>query len=265
MSENEIKKETVEAAQTAAESGSAIADGIGRELVSQLNDFSKKAVASDSVKTFIEFDGMKEFSLSAEEKGKFIKNMGEGLQEMVKGELPHLRDMMKRNGLDTSAVDAKIKAAEKEAAAMKPLHDAVLKGDIQSLQKLVATMKPEELEKFTDTLQKHFDSRGLGIELDYANGQLIVSRNNGDRAVAIGKDKTDVIGVNADGSYDFNRQYRRENPGKELQGMTDDAARNYLYPPRNYLPYDHIPTTKAYPEGGFLPKQYENFSNKLGQ
>lgn len=180
---------------------------------------------------------------------------------MLKGELPALKEMLQRNGItNTSELDAKINAAEKAAAAAKPLQDAVLSGNIAAMQKIVAQMKPEELAQHAELLNKHFDKAGIGIELDAAGGQLIVSRSHGDRAVAISKDKTDVIGVNADGSYDFNRQYRHENPANEVKGMANDALNNYLYPPR-MLSRDyhdeHRVTTMAIPEGGMVQKEWQ--------
>lgn len=263
MSDQEINKEVEQ--RPAEGTSSAAESGIAGELQSQLSDFVKKNADNNVISdmkpsppsTFIEFEREKKIGYGAEDQKKLIESFGTALGDMLKGELPQLRDMLKRQGMSTAEVDAKIKAAEKEAAAAKPMHDAVLKGDITALQKMVATMKPEEMEKMTELLQKHFDRQGLGIELDAVDGKLIVSRSNGDRAVAISKDKTDVIGVNADGSYDFNRHYRRENAGKELQGMADGAMQDHFW--RGHRRFDnHWPeyTTKAMNEGGMVPRDY---------
>lgn len=231
MSEKEADKVVVDELDNEGSDAGA-ASALAREVGNQLQDFEggKKITISDSSALSSVLENVS-IGLSDKEKTKAVGQLGENLTSMVTGELTHLRDMMVRNGItDTKEVDAKIKAAKAEVEAVKPLHDAVLKGDIQSLQKLVGTLKPEQLSQYAELLQKHFDRQGLGIELDAVDGKLIVSRSHGDRAVAISKDKTDVIGINKDGSYDFGRHYRRENAGKELQGMTDSALNNYLYP-----------------------------------
>ena len=230
MSDKEADKVVVEEKDN--ENDGASSHGFAAEVSNQLSDFAaKKIMPADSNIGRISsvFDNVS-YGITDESRTKAVGQLGDNLTQMVTGELTHLREMMSRNGLDTKDVDAKIKAAKEQVEAVKPLHDAVLKGDIQSLQKLVATLKPEQLAQQAELLQKHFDRQGLGIELDVANGQLIVSRSHGDRAVAISKDKTDVIGINKDGSYDFSRQYRRENPGKELQGMADNALGNFIFP-----------------------------------
>ncbi len=220
------------AEQNEKELASSEGAGIANEIVSQLQDFehAKKIMPSDTLDRVIgRLDN--HFSVSDKERAKVVDQLGEGLQQMVTGELTKLRELMQKNGLDTKDVDAKIKAASEQVEAVKPLQEAVLSGDVKAVQKMLASLKPEQMAQYTELLQKHFDRQGLGIELDYANGQLIVSRSHGDRAVAIGADKTDVIGINNDGSYDFSRQYRHENSGKEFQGMTDQAISNFLFRP----------------------------------
>lgn len=259
MTEHDIQKESAEA--STGVSGTSAAEGLANEAVNQLNDFLKKPsprLDNDSVATFIEFERPAKSEMSDKTRKEAIDKLGTSLADMLKGELPALKEMLQRNGItDTSEVDAKIEAAEKTATAAKPLQDAVLSGNIAAIQNIVAQMKPEELAQHAELLNKHFDKAGIGIELDATGNQLIVSRSNGDRAVAISKDKTDVIGVNADGSYDFNRHYRHENPGNEVKSIADDSLNNYLNPPRQFRDFHHEVTTMAIPEGGMVPREWE--------
>jgi hypothetical protein len=71
---------------------------------------------------------------------------------------------------------------------------------------------------------------GAGIEVDYTEGKLIISRTHGDRGVAVSADGSSVIGVNPDGSYDFNRRFRHANPGNELKNYADGALFQFAHP-----------------------------------
>lgn len=180
--------------------------------------------------------GLDNFSIGMadKERAEAIANANKSLDAMVKGDLPYLRERMQQLGISTAELDAMEKKLTAQVEAAKPVQEAILKGDIKSLQKMVTEMKPEQLQQITELLNKHFDRAGIGVEVDFTDGKLIISRTNGDRAVLISKDKLDVIGVNRDGSYDFNRHYRRENPGTELQGMADGALADLLYRHRYY-------------------------------
>lgn len=246
----------------AADAGTAVS-GIAAEISNQLHDFEngKKILVNDRISGTL--DGLQNisFGLSDKEREKAFAQLGEGLQNMVTGDLTNLRDMMKKNGLDTKEVDAKIKVGNEQVEAVKPLHQAILKGDLKAVQKLVGEMKPEQLEKYAELLQKHFDRSGLGIELDTVNGQLVVSRSHGDRAVAIGKDKCDVIGINADGSYDFNRHYRHENSAKELSGMMDSAVSNFMYP--KYRQYDNYKSVIGHDHAIRIGQTLDSVNNNI--
>lgn len=244
MSGKELEQVPV-ADETGKAGAETTTSGIANEIANQLKDFegAKKIQASDSgiSSAFEALNNNIQFGISEKERAKAVGQLGGSLQQMLSGDLSRMREMMVRHGISTAEVDKKIKAANEQVEAVKPLQEAIVNGDMKALQKMVGNLKPEQLAQMAELLQKNFDRAGLGIELDYANGQLIVSRSNGDRAVAISADKTDVIGINKDGSYDFSRQYRHENAGKELKGMAEDALSSYLYPPRpRYWKESHI-------------------------
>lgn len=272
MTEHEIEHKQASDTNTRDASGESAAEaggGISRELHNQIDKFEAKkpGINSDLSQLINGLDNVS-VGISEKDREKAVLELGKDLQGMLTGELSKLRDMMKANGIDTKEVDKKIEAAGKEADAAKPLHDALVKGDVKSLQKLLNDMKPEDVAKQVELLQRHFDRAGLGLQLDYAGGQLIVSQNHGDRAVAISKDKLDVIGINKDGSYDFSRQFRRENPANELSGMSNAALSNFLYPikqdwRKHALPLDKFGFDRGYGGGGGISDSINSAVDKV--
>lgn len=221
--------------ETVGESGSSPA--LANEAASQVNDFSQlrsTTSASDSALARIANVENFHFGVTEQDKTKAIASLGESLSQMVQGDLPHLKKRLQQLGLDTTEIDKRIEAAKAEAAAAKPLQDALLKGDVRALQQLVKDADPAKLAKMVELIQKHFEQTGIGMNLDLVNGQLIVSGGKGaDRAIAISKDKLDVIGI-TNGRYDFNAQFIRENATTEMQGLAERSLSNYLYPPRQW-------------------------------
>lgn len=204
-----------------------------QEVANQLSNFADKTkilVHSDRIATLREFDSP--FPLNEKERTEAVNKISKDLEAMVKGDVPHLRQRMKELGLSTKELDELDKKLGEKVEAVKPLEDAILKGDTKALQRLVAQTKPEQLAEMAELVHKHFQRAGIDIEVDYTEGKLILSGQKADRAILIAKDKLDVIGVNADGSYDFNRHFRRENPAAELRQLADRSLTNYLYPPR---------------------------------
>lgn len=263
MSENEIEQEKIAEAAEAGSGTKASSEKLTAEAVAQLSD--KPGRYADSIMSNIEQSSLSNYhKLSDKERNEAVTGLGKDLEAMVKGDIPHLRQRMKELGVSTAELDKVEKELSKKVEAAKPLEEAILKGDAKALQKMVATMDPKQLEEITELIQKHLDKNGMGIEVDYTDGKLIISRTNGDRAVAISKDKLDVIGVNKDGSYDFSRHYRRENPGRELQGMADGAVTNYIYPPRHRFDDMYIkPYPIEYPQGSTLKHTLESSTRPL--
>ena len=239
MSDKEIEQ-AKDAKVTEAGSGKLIAEAVG-----QLGDLgNKQTLRPEDIANNIEHSLLSNsLKLTDKERNEAVTGLGKDLDAMVKGDIPHLRQRMQELAVSTAELDKVEKELSKRVEAAKPLEEAILKGDAKALQKMVATMDPKQLQEMTDLIQKHLDRNGMGVELDYADGKLIISRTNGDRAVAISKDKLDVIGVNKDESYDFSRHFRHENPTKELQGMSDSAISNYLWPKR----LSKFDTIKPYP------------------
>lgn len=212
--------------------------GITREVAGQLNKFMAEDMKIlPHVENFqrpsisrLEVRADRVYPLSEKERADALKQVGTSLEQMVKGDIPQLREGMKKLGLSTTELDEVEKKLEKKIEAAKPVEEAILKGDVKALQKLVAETKPEQLAEITELVQKHFQSMGMSIEVDFTRGNLIISGSKSDRAILISKDKLDVIGVNADGSYDFGRHFRRENPANELKQLGDSALSRFLHP-----------------------------------
>lgn len=230
----------IERAKEAAAAGGAESASIADEVAKQLGDFAdgkKVSAASSDGSILRSLDN--HFSLGEKEKAEALKQVGKSLEAMVKGDIPQLRERMKELGISTKELDEVEKKLQAKVEAAKPVEEAILKGDIKGLQKMVSEMKPEQLTEITELVQKHFERIGVNIEVDFTDGKLILSNTKSDRAVLISKDKLDVIGVNPDGSYDFNRHFRRENPAAELKQLGDGALARYMFPP-NY-PIHRVP------------------------
>lgn len=229
MSDKDISpiEETKEIQEKSA-NGAAMAD----EVAKQLNDFAEKKIV---INGHAELPNGFERSfgvLSEKERTEALNQVNKSLEAMVKGDIPHLRKRMEELGVSTKELDEVEKKLQAKVEAAKPVEQAILKGDIKGLQKMVSEMKPEQLTEITELVQKHFEQMGMNIEVDFTDGKLILSNSKSDRAVLISKDKLDVIGVNADGSYDFNKHFRRENPAAELKQLGDGALSRFMYPPR---------------------------------
>lgn len=217
------------------------ADGIGGEVASQLSNFENSAQRSAQSAGGSDSSALSQllrsaegqafgFGMSEAERSKAIESAGRSLTAMVQGDLPHLRERLQQLGLDTTQIDKKIQAANEQAEKAKPLQDAILNGDINALQNLVKTMKPEELKAATELIQKHFEKSGVGMNIELTNnGQLILSREGADRAVAITANGTDVIGIQ-NGRYDFNAQFVRENPAQEMRQLGQGALNDFARP-----------------------------------
>lgn len=204
------------------------ASSIAHEIANQLSDFSA-GKASDSIGKKVQFNDSF-FTLSEKERKEAVNNAGNSLDAMVKGDIPKLRERLKELGVSTAELEKVEKKLTEKVEQAKPLQDAILKGDTAAMQKLLKTMDPKQLEEVAELVQKHFDKMGAGIEVDYTDGKLIISRTKGDRAVAISADSAKLIGVNQDGSYDFNRQFRHGNAGNELKSYGDGALFQFAHP-----------------------------------
>ncbi len=228
MSDKEIAKIEEAKAQASDNQNTSIAS----EVANQLGDFTTAKQVGHASDRAIGHIFEKHFPLSEKERAEALKQVGNSLDSMVKGDIPHLRERMKELGISTKELDDVEKKLSAKVEAAKPVEEAILKGDVKALQKLVSEMKPEDLTEITELVQKHFERMGMNIEVDYTDGKLILSGTKSDRAVLISKDKLDVIGVNADGSYDFTRHFRRENPAAELKQLGDGALGRFMYPPQ---------------------------------
>ena len=202
--------------------------GIVNEVTGQLKNYSdgQKAIENSAIGK-ISDNFTISYSFGPEDREKALGKAGEELTRMVQGDLPHLKEQLAKNGLSTAEVDAKIAKNNEKVEAVKPFQQALLKGDSAALQKMLGEMTPEQVKEAVDLVQNQMKRHGL--VLDYTDGKLIVSRTTGDRGVLISKDKTDVIGINDDGSYDFSKQYRGENAGKELAAMGDSALQDFAW------------------------------------
>lgn len=251
MSEKETQQ-VKEAQEITSASDSEAAGGAAAEAANQLNDFvQRKTQPMESHSRLLQ--NLDNFNvLSEKARTEAIANIGKGLETMVVGDIPQLRKRLEELGVSTKELEEKEAKLKEKVEAAKPVQDAILKGDVKALQKMVAGMKPEQLTEITELIQKHFDQMGLGIEVDFTEGKLILSGTKADRAVLIAKDKLDVIGVNADGSYDFARHFRRENPAAELTQLTDGALTRYMFPPRNWG-YKDMTLPNVYLEGARSP------------
>lgn len=228
------EKETTRIEETKAAGASSEHSAIADEVASQLNQFTdgkRVASASSDIGILRTIDNNFNSFLSEKERAEALKQVGNSLDAMVKGDIPHLRERLKELGVSTKELDEAEKKLTAKVEAARPVEEAILKGDVTALQKMVAQMKPEQMTEITDLVQKHFERMGMNIEVDFTDGKLILSGTKSDRAVLISKDKLDVIGVNPDGSYDFNRHFRRENPAAELKQLGDGALNRFMYPP----------------------------------
>jgi hypothetical protein len=268
MDEKEAVKpvEDVKETQEAAKEGAASA--LAEELSGQLKDF---ASTKEFTKPGQISDGMvskpiyfEKFPLGEKERAEALKQVATSLDAMVKGDIPHLRKRLEELGVSTKELDEVEKKLTAKVEAAKPVEEAILRGDVKALQKIVGEMKPEQLTEITELIQKHFEQMGMNIEVDFTEGKLILSGSKSDRAVMITKDKLDVIGVNADGSYDFNRHFRRENPAAELTQLGDGALSRLIYPRYNhrellipsiqYETYKNTPTPRPSSGGGSISR-----------
>jgi hypothetical protein len=164
--------------------------------------------------------------LSDKERDEAVKKAGDALTIFARGDLPRAKADLERLKLSTKEIDALIKDKDASADAAKPLQAALLKGDMQAVQKFLSEAKPEQLESAVKLIQEHANKAGSSLHIDIHEGnKLIVSEIGSDRAVVISGGKPDVIGVNTDGSYDFKKQYRGEDAGKELKSLTDTVLR----------------------------------------
>lgn len=226
MSERETQqiKETQETTSAAESAGAAAeaANQLSERIAKSGGDSSLSNVLRNSIENF----GL----LSEKERKEAITNIGNGLESMVVGDIPQLRKRLEELGISTKELDDKEAKLKEKVEAAKPVQEAILKGDVKALQKMVAAMKPEQLTEVTELIQKHFDQAGLGIEVDFTEGKLILSGTKSDRAILISKDKLDVIGVKPDGSYDFDKHFRRENPAAELKQLADSALTRHMFP-----------------------------------
>lgn len=235
MSEKETQQiKEAQETTSAAESGAAAA---AEAAANRLSDYVQGQTAKSGdggLSQLMRRHSAENFAvLSEKERTEAIGNLGKGLESMVVGDIPQLRKRLEELGVSTKELEEREAKLKEKVAAAKPVQDAILKGDVKALQKMVGSMKPEDLTEIFEMIQKHFDQTGLGIEVDFTEGKLILSGSKADRATLISKDKLDVIGVNADGSYDFNRHFRRENPAAELKQLADGALTRHMFP-RNW-------------------------------
>lgn len=262
MSERETQqiKETQETT-SAGDNGTAAA---AAEAANQLSDFVQGQVAKggDGLSQIMRRHSMENFSvLSEKERTEAITNLGKGLESMVVGDIPQLRKRLEELGVSTKELEEREAKLKEKVEAAKPVQEAILKGDVKALQKMVGSMKPEQLTEITEMIQKHFDQSGLGIEIDFTEGKLILSGTKADRATLISKDKLDVIGVNADGSYDFGRHFRRENPATELKQLADGALTRHMFPPRHYWDSKKPMLPDVFLEGAHNPSSSSSILN----
>jgi hypothetical protein len=178
--------------------------------------------------------------LSDKERAEAVKAAADSLTTYVRGELPRIKADLERHKLSTSQIDELIKSRDAGADAVKPLQKALLSGDMKAVQKFLSEAKPEQLQSAVKLIQEHSQQVGSVLNLDIHEGnKLIVSESGSNKAVVIGGGKTDVIGVNKDGSYDFSKHFRGEDAGKELNSLTDSVLRSWgfgMQNPREFLP-----------------------------
>lgn len=232
MSEKETDFIDKRAAEAASGGDHGAASSIAHEIANQLNDFSAGRIhpLEENMAKKILINDSSFYALSDKDRKEAITNAGNSLDAMVKGDIPKLRERLKELGVSTAELDKVEKNLTAKVEQAKPLQDAILTGDAQAMQKLLKSMDPKQLAEVAELIQKHFDRIGAGVEVDYTDGKMIVSRTNGDRAVAVSADSTQVIGVNPDGSYDFNRHFRHANPSNELKGFADSALFQFARP-----------------------------------
>lgn len=261
MSENNARKiqEAKEIPSTASTDASA---SVAAEVANQLNDYAQgKKISRPSDQAVSQMiRGYESFNvLSDKERDQAVVNLSKSLNSMVVGDIPQLRKRLEELGVSTKELEEKEAKLKEKVEAAKPVQEAILKGDVKALQKMVTEMKPEQLTEITELIQKHFDQQGMGIEVDFTEGKLILSGTKADRAVLISKDKLDVIGVNADGSYDFARHFRRENAATELKQLSDGAITNHMFPPRRFGWKEEIPMRPLL-DSSITPNSLEKFS-----
>lgn len=231
------------------------AHALSGEVLNQLSDYAQGKQTSDNIGRKMTVDNSF-FRPTEKEREEGIKKAGDSLDAMVKGDIPKLRERLKELGVSTKELDDVEKKLTEKVETAKPLQEAILKGDAAALQKLVGSMDPKQLEEMAELIQKNLDKSGAGLEVDFTDGKLILSRTNGDRGVAISKDGLNLVGINKDGSYDFNRIFRHGKPAEELQSMGESATMNFVRPWNSYIkdasPVQDVLYKNYYPEKMYL-------------
>lgn len=197
------------------------------ELVEQYRKFTQasdtRVGTSDSMSFTVKERDFKSWDEGFPTRYRIADDLDQELKRVRDGLLAALDDV---NSPEESSLLRKLDAMQERT---RKVNEAILDGDLNKLKEAVKGCDKAQLAKIADLLQKVHDRNFSGLVIDVDNnGDLIVSKQNGQRAVLVSRNgRTDVIGVNTDGSYQYDKHFRRENPARELKAMSVAASYRY--------------------------------------